>query len=217
MKNYILPNYSKGEEIFNTISHLVGFFIGISVLVLTVLFHHDFYGLISGIIFGISLIILYSMSSVYHGLSPKKITAKKIFQIIDHCSIFILIAGSYTPIAFCILRNNNSKLIWTVLIIIWVITILGIVLNAIDLKKYKIFSSICYLLMGWSTLIKIDVLIRLIGINGFLLIIIGGLAYTAGFVFYSLGKHKKWMHSIFHLLCLVGSILHCICILKFAI
>jgi hemolysin III len=217
INSHILPTYSKGEEIFNTASHLVGSLIGVATIILTILFHHDSYGLVSGIIFGGSLIFLYGMSSLYHGLSPKKAIAKKVFQIIDHCSIFVLIAGSYTPLSLCILRKYNPSLGWTFFIAIWAIAILGITLNIIDLKKYRLFSMICYLAMGWSIVFRADVLIKLLGNTGIFLIIAGGLAYSIGFVFYALGKHHKWLHSIFHMLCIVGSVLHCICILKYAI
>ena len=212
-----LPIYSKGEEIFNSVSHGVGSIIGILVIIFSCLFHHHLYGLVSGVIFGSSLIFLYSMSSLYHGLSPQKIKAKKVFRVIDHCSIFILIAGSYTPLTLCVLRQYNSKLGWFFLIFIWGLAILGITLNTISLKKFKIFSAICYLLMGWSIVLKLNIVIKIIGTTGMILLITGGIAYSLGFIFYASGKKHKWHHSVFHLLCLVGSVLHSICILKYVI
>lgn len=158
------------------------------------------------------------MSSLYHGIPSKKTTAKKIFQIIDHCSIFILIAASCTPFALSIMQKYNQNLGLIFCLITWGITILGVTLNIINLKKYKIFSLICYLLMGWIIVARVDIVFQYIGINGLILLIAGGVAYTLGFVFYILGKrNKKWFHSVFHVLCIVGSILHCICIIKYLI
>ena len=140
----VLPTYSKGEEILNMVSHIVGASLGIIALVLCVIFsaiHNNVYGIIASSIYGVSLILLYTMSSIYHGLKPTG-TAKKVFQIIDHCSIFILIAGTYTPFALCTLRQYNSTIGWALLGIVWALGILGIVFNSIDLKKYKIFSSL---------------------------------------------------------------------------
>ena len=142
----ILPTYTKGEEIFNMTSHIVGGVLGIVATVLCVVFaavHGNVYGIVSGAIFGITMILLYTMSSIYHGLKPGS-KAKKVMQVLDHCSIFLLIAGSYTPFCLCTLREYDSITGWTIFGIIWGVAILGIILNSIDLKKYKIFSMICY-------------------------------------------------------------------------
>lgn len=212
-----LPTYSRKEEIFNMSSHIIGGIMGIVEIILCIVLQNSGYGLLSGIIFGISLFILYAMSSTYHGLNPKDIKLKSLFRIFDHCSIFILIAGSYTPFILCILREYNFKLGWIFYAVIWFIALLGIVLNAIDMKKFKIFSMVCYLVMGWSIITKIDVIIKILGTTGFYLLLSGGLAYTIGFIFYAIGKKKKWMHSVFHIFCIIGSVLHIICILKYVI
>ena len=211
----VMPTYSKGEEIMNMVSHIVGGALGIVATVLCVIFaaiHKNVYGVVSGAIFGATLIILYTMSSIYHGLKPDG-TAKKVFQVIDHCSIFLLIAGSYTPFALCTLREYSPALGWSIFGIIWGAAILGITLNAIDLKKYKTFSMICYLAMGWCIILKAKVLPELLTMKGFILLIAGGIAYTIGAVLYGIGKKKKWMHSIFHILCVVGSLSQFFCIL----
>ena len=146
----ILPKYTKGEEIFNMVSHIVAATCGIAALVLCIVFSaikDNAYGVASGIVFGVTLLILYTMSSIFHGLNPK-LKAKKVFQIIDHCSIFLLIAGSYTPFCLCTLREYNAALGWSVFGIIWGAAVLGVVFNSIDLKKYKVFSMICYFTMG---------------------------------------------------------------------
>ena len=181
LKDRNLPNYTKGEEIMNMTSHIVGGVIGITSLVLCLIFsvkHHNGYGVAGSIVFGISMILLYTVSSVYHGL--RKGTAKKVMQVIDHCTIFVLIAGTYTPVLLCSVRTYNSSLAWSLFAVIWFFAILGIVLNAIDLKKYKIFSMICYLLMGWCIVFTAPNLTPMIGKGGTLLLIFGGVSYTVG-------------------------------------
>ncbi len=217
LKDRILPTYTKGEEIFNMTSHIVGGGLGIVATVLCIVFaaiHGNGYGVVSGSIYGITMIILYTMSSIYHGLNPKR-KAKKVFQVLDHCSIYLLIAGSYTPFALCTLREYNTALGWTIFGIIWLMAIIGIVLNSIDIKKYKVFSMICYLVMGWCIVFKINLLPELLGTAGFVLLLLGGLAYTFGAILYGLGKKHKYMHSVFHLFILLGSLLQFFTILLY--
>lgn len=219
LSDRILPTYTKGEEIFNMVSHIVGAPLGIIAIVLGVIFSaikRNGYGIASSIVYGITLLLLYIMSSIYHGLNSK-IRAKKVFQVIDHCSIFLLIAGTYTPYALCTLREYDVATGWIIFGIVWGLAILGITLNSIDLKKFKVFSMICYLAMGWCIVVKINVIIETLGMAGFLLLLIGGIVYTVGAIFYGLGKKYKWMHSIFHLGCVIGSLLHLICILMYVI
>ena len=211
----ILPTYTKGEEIFNMVSHIVGGALGIVVTVLCIIFavmHHNVYGIFAGTIYGITMILLYTMSSIYHGLKPNT-TSKKVFQIIDHCTIFLLIAGSYTPFTLCTFRKYDAVLGWTLFAVIWGVAIIGIVLNSIDLKRYKVFSMICYLTMGWCILIKISILPKLLTLPGFILLTLGGVSYTIGAIFYGLGRNHKYMHSIFHLLIVLGSLLQFLCII----
>lgn len=213
----ILPTYTKGEEIFNMVSHIVGVAIGIVAIVLCCVVaakHGNPYGVVSGAIFGVTLIILYTMSSIYHGLSPN-LTAKKVFQVIDHCSIFLLIAGTYTPFTLCTLRAYNPTVGWTIFGIVWGLAIIGIIFNAIDIKKFKVFSMICYIIMGWCIIVKINVIIEFLGISAFVLLLTGGICYTIGAILYGIGKNHKWMHSIFHLFCIVSSILHLLCIVLY--
>ena len=215
----ILPVYTKGEEIFNMVSHIVGGAMGIAAIVLCSIFgalRGNVYGVVSGVIFGATMLILYTMSSIYHGLSPKT-KAKKVFQIIDHCSIFILIAGTYTPMALCTLREQNVFEGWLIFGIIWGLAIVGITLNSIDLKKFKLFSMICYLVMGWCIVTRTSVVINELGMGAFMMLLGGGIAYTVGAVFYAVGKKKKWMHSIFHIFCVIGSVLHFLLILLYVI
>ena len=209
LKDRILPKYSKGEEIFNMTSHIVGGALGIVALILCVVFaaiHHNGYGVVSGAIYGVTMILLYTMSSIYHGLKPERFS-KKVFQVLDHCSIFLLIAGSYTPFCLCTFREYNTALGWTIFGIIWAIAILGIVLNSIDIKKYKVFSMICYLGMGWCIIFTANLFPKLLGVGGTVFLVAGGIIYSLGAILYGLGKKHKWMHSIFHLFILFFCIL----------
>ena len=217
LKDRILPTYTKGEEIFNMTSHIVGAVLGVVATVLCVVFaaiHSNGYGVVSGAIYGVTMILLYTMSSIYHGLNPKR-TSKKVFQVLDHCSIFLLIAGSYTPFALCTLREYNTATGWTIFGVIWGVAILGIVLNSIDIKKYKKFSMACYIIMGWCIVVKATLLPSLLGMNGLILLVLGGVAYTIGAVIYGLAKKHKFSHSIFHLFILLGSLLQFFCILLY--
>ena len=219
LSDRILPTYTKGEEIFNMVSHIVGGVAGIATIVLCSVFgaiRHNPYGIISGKIFGVSMLFLYTMSSLYHGLSPK-LKSKKIFQILDHCAIFVLIAGSYTPFALCTLREYSTALGWTIFGVIWGIAAIGIALNSIDLKKYKIFSMICYLAMGWCIIVKANILPTLLGIPGFVLLLAGGVVYTIGAILYGVGKKHKYIHSLFHISVFIGNMLHVLCVLMYVI
>ena len=207
--NRILPSYTRGEELFNMISHIVGGAFAIAALVLSIImsaFRGDVWSVVSSCIYGGSMIVLYTMSSLYHGL--KAPVAKRVFQIIDHCAIFFLIAGSYTPLALCALRPQYPVLAWWLFAIIWAVAILGITLNAIDIKKYATFSMICYLTMGWCLILMIKPLLATVELQGLLLLLAGGVSYTIGAVLYGIGKKRlKYMHSVFHLFVVFGSII----------
>ncbi len=219
LKDRILPKYTRGEEIFNMVSHIVGAAFGVVALVLCVVFsaiHHNGYGVISSSIYGITIILLYTMSSIYHGINEKRFS-KRVFQVLDHCSIFLLIAGSYTPFCLVMFREYNQILGWTILGIIWGMAIIGIILNSIDIKRYKKFSMICYLGMGWCIIFTANLLPKLLGVPGLILLVSGGIAYSIGAVLYGLGKKKKYMHSVFHLFILLGSVLQFLSILLYVL
>ncbi|MGM9681671.1 MAG: hemolysin III family protein [Eubacteriales bacterium] len=213
LRDRLLPNYTHGEEVFNMVTHIVGGALGVVATVLCVVFaalHHNVWGVVGGAIFGATMIVLYTMSSVYHGLSPR-LAAKKVFQIIDHCSIFFLIAGTYTPIALVSLREYKTWIGWTVFGFIWGMAVIGIVLNAIDLKKYKLFSMICYLVMGWCIVLVAAPTFRMLTVPGTVFLILGGVSYTVGAVLFCF--RVRYLHSVFHIFCVIGSLLHFFCIL----
>ena len=213
-----LPNYSKGEELFNMISHIVGGALGIAALVLCVIsaaMANNAIGVISSSVYGATLILLYSMSSIYHGLKPG--LAKKVMQVLDHCTIYFLIAGSYTPILLVSLREKYPVLAWWLFGIVWGCAVIACILTAIDLRKFRVFSMICYLGMGWVIIFFIKPTYEVMGPGGITFLITGGISYTIGSVLYGLGKKRKWMHSIFHLFILAGSILHFFAIILYAL
>lgn len=214
-----LPKYTRGEEIFNMVSHIVGGAVGIAAVVLCVVIaamHKNVYGVVGSAIYGATMIILYTCSSIYHGLNPK-LKAKKVFQIIDHCSIFILIAGTYTPICLSAIMEFNPQLAWWIFGIVWGAALLGIALNAIDLERYKIFSYICYLAMGWTIAGAYSAYRFLADRGGIWLLFSGGVAYTVGVVFYGLQRRYKYMHSVFHVFVVAGSVLQMLYILLYIV
>ena len=213
-----LPDYTRAEERFNMISHIVGGGMGIAATVLCVVaaaLEGNGYGVVSGAIFGGSMVALYTISSVYHGLHGG--TGKKVMQILDHCTIYFLIAGTYTPFCLCTIRQHNPALGWGTFGLIWALAVVGIVLNAIDLKRFQKLSMVLYLGMGWCIILTGKLIVQLLGGTGFALLVGGGVAYTVGAVFYGLGHKRRYIHSVFHLFCLVGSALHILCILFYVI
>ena len=213
-----LPDYTRAEERFNMISHIVGGGMGIAATVLCVVaaaLEGNGYGVVSGAIFGGSMVALYTISSVYHGLRGG--TGKKVMQILDHCTIYFLIAGTYTPFCLCTIRQHDPALGWGTFGFVWALAVVGIVLNAIDLERFQKLSMVLYLGMGWCMILTGKLIVELLGGTGFALLVGGGVAYTVGAVFYGLGHKKRYIHSVFHLFCLVGSGLHILCILFYVV
>lgn len=202
--------YSLGEEIFSSVAHGVGSLLAIAATVLLIVFaalDGNVLAVVARSIYGATMIILYTMSTLYHSITNPG--AKKVFRVIDHCSIFLLIAGTYTPICMGTLLNSDGILI---LSIIWAAAIIGIVLNAIDLERFKNVSVAAYIVMGLLILIKIGDLVRLMPPGGLVFLTVGGAVYILGVIFY-LMKKVKYMHSIWHLFVLGGSVMHFFCIL----
>ncbi len=213
-----LPSYSRGEEIMNMVTHIVGGAVGIAVLVFGVILsavHHNVWGIVGVSIYGATMIWLYTMSSIYHGLMPSR--AKKIMQVLDHCTIYALIAGTYTPILLVAIRPVYPVLAWVCFGLEWGLLALTTTLTAIDLRKYRVFSMICYIFMGWLIIFVAPQAIEAIGINGFWWLLAGGIAYTIGAILYGIGSKRPWFHSIFHLFVLLGSILQAVAILWYVL
>lgn len=204
----VLPSYTLGEELMNSISHGIGAGLSVAALVLCIVQAVVNYetvgaaGVVGASIYGATLVILYCMSTLYHAITNK--TARKVFRVFDHTSIYLLIAGTYTPITLVTLRGFKG---WVLFGIVWGIAVLGITLNAISIEKFKKFSIVSYIVMGWAVIFGgTDLLAKLQG-GAFTLILIGGLCYTVGLIFYALKKFK-YMHSVWHFFVLAGSITH---------
>lgn len=218
LKDRVLPPYTRGEDRANMITHIIGGGIGILTLVFSVLvaaFHKNVWGIVSGSIYGFSMIALYSVSSIYHGLKPG--TAKKVMQVIDHCTIYFLIAGTYTPILLSSIRPNFPALAWSIFGVEWGFAALAAVFTAIDHEKYKKLSMGCYIGMGWCIVIVLKATVMSMGLAGFLWLLAGGISYTVGAVLYAIGKKKPVYHTVFHVFVDIGSILQAVCILFYVL
>ena len=213
-----LPDYTHGEEMFNMISHIVGGAIGVVALVLCVIvsaLHHDAWAVVGSAVYGASLITLYTMSSVYHGLRPNM--AKKVMQVIDHCTIYFLIAGTYTPIVLTRIRRYSPGWGWGLFGVVWGLAALATVFTAIDLRKYRTFSMLCYIGMGWSIVFAAKPALAALSAPALWYLLAGGISYTVGAILYGLGTRKRYMHSVFHLFVVAGSVLQLIAILFYVI
>jgi hemolysin III len=211
-----LPSYTRGEELMNMCTHIVGGAMGLVAMLACVIvaaYHQNGWGITSGIIYGFTVILVFTMSSIYHGLKLE--FPKRVFRVLDHCTIYVLIAGTYTPILLGAFRVVYTVDAWVLFGILWGLALIGVTLTAIDRKRFHIFSLICYLGMGWSAMFRITRLIEVLGAPFFILIVVGGGLYTAGVLFYALGKKVKYMHSVFHLFVNAASIIHSIAIAMF--
>ena len=218
LRDRLLPNYSRGEEIMNMVTHIVGGGFGVLILLACVVkaaVKGNIPGVIGSAIYGGAMIVLYCMSSVYHGLRPS--TGKKVMQVIDHCTIYFLICGTYTPIMLSAFLPVFPVIGWSVLIAEWALGLLAATLTAIDLKKYNVFSMICYILMGWGIIFFLPQTIAVLTMPGFVLLLLGGIAYTIGAVLYGIGSKMPWMHSVFHIFVVLGSVLQFLAIFFYAL
>ena len=213
-----LPDYTRGEERFNTVSHIVGGGLGVLALAVCVILatlHRDPWAVVGSAIYGAALVVLYTASSVYHGLHHPM--AKKVMQVVDHCTIYFLIAGTYTGILLSAFIHTYPLLVWGLLVFEWAVSALAATLTAIDLKKYSVFSMLCYIVTGWAVIPFWRQTIHVLTKPGFLLLLLGGIAYTIGAVLYGIGAKKKWMHSVFHIFVVLGSLLQFLSIFLYAI
>lgn len=214
----ILPCYTKSEEVMNTVTHIIGGGLSCIMLaccVLKPLLFTNISDLAAAIIYGISLISVYTISSIYHGLHPG--TGKKVMQIIDHCMIYFLIAGTYTPILVNSFIPVYPEIGFLLLLLEWGLGITAATLTAIDLRKYKVFSMISYIFMGWGMILFLPQALDALGHKCFFLILSGGIIYTVGAIFFAIGTKIKWMHSVFHIFVIIGSILHFIGIIQYVL
>ena len=202
-----LPVYTKGEEIMNMVTHIVGGGLAIIGSLFCIPAGCRFGGwenILGAVIYCLSMIGVYTMSSVYHGLHTG--TAKKVMQIIDHCAIYFLIAGTYTPIMITGFLPAFPKIGWGLLLMQWGLTAIAVTLTAIDLKKHKVFSMICYIFMGWGIIFFLPQAMAVMTKPGFYWLLAGGISYTIGAILFGLGKKMRWMHAVFHIFVILGSL-----------
>lgn len=199
-----LPKYSLSEEIMSAITHGAGVGLAIAGMIVLLAFgHHDPLTVVSVSVFGAAMIMLYSVSTLYHALGVNR--GKKVFRVLDHCTIFLLIAGTYTPISLLCFGGATG---WLIFGIVWGVAVLGVVLNAIDLRRFAKFSMACYIDLGWLVIFFFKPLIEHLDQTSVLFLIIGGVLYTVGAAVYGTGKKIKYMHSVWHLFVLGGTIFH---------
>ena len=203
------------EERFNSLSHGITAVMGIAGLVILIVFgvqSDKDWSLFSGLVYGCSLLLLYTFSALYHGLRNKKI--KHLFKILDHCGIYLLIAGTYTPVVLISIGGLTG---WIYFGIQWGMALFGIILKIFYTGKYNLISTLMYALMGWVIIFKIELVKTILAPTPYCLLLCGGLAYTVGIAFYLLDYRMKFSHFTWHLFVILGSILHYIMILGYVI
>ena len=218
LRERILPDYSRGEELLNMITHIVGGAVGLLILIGSILIgaaHKDPWAIVSGSIYGFLTCTLFAVSSVYHGLPDGM--GKRVMQVIDHCTIYFMIAGTYLPILLVGIRPLSPVAAWVVFGVEFGCAFLAGTLTAIDLKKYKKLSMVCYLAMGWAIVVIVKLTVQAMTMRGFLWLLGGGLCYTVGAVLYGLGKKHRYIHGVFHIFVNLGSLFQAIAILFYVL
>ena len=207
--NIKIPRYSLGEEIFNSVSHGLGAAFAIVALVLmNIKASYSALAETCVSLFGVTMIILYTMSCIYHALSWR-LEGKKVLRVLDHCNVYLLVFGTYIPVA---LLGVGGWLGWALFAFVGVVTTVGIVLTSVKIDKFTVMEVICHLLNGWSILVGIPALLQTAGTGGVAWMLAGGIMYTVGSILYGIGSRKKYVHCIFHVFCLLGTICHFIAI-----
>lgn len=205
---------SLGEEIANSISHGVGFLLAVVVSPILIIYavkHGSATGIVGASIFSFSMVMLYIVSTLYHSFPRNK--AKRVFQILDHSVIFLMIAGTYTPFTLSVLEGSLG---WTLFGLAWSLAVVGIIFQCAGGVKQKKLTMILYLIMGWLIIIAVKPLLLNLPLWGLFWLLIGGFAYTAGVGFYA-AKKVRYAHFVWHLFVIVGSSCHYIAVLRYAI
>lgn len=211
-----LPDYTRAEEITNMVTHIVGGAFAaaaIPLLVIVGAVHGSPWAVVSGAIYGAALLIMFTVSSIYHGLRRNR--AKRVMRVIDHCDIYFLIAGTYTPILLCAVRPLNPAMAWTIFGVEWALAAIAVTFNAVDLERFEKPAMTCYIGMGWCVIVFADCAVEALTVPGFILLLSGGIAFTVGAVLYGVGKKVRYMHSVFHVFVLIGCILQFLSILLY--
>ncbi len=207
-----LPNYTLGEEITNAVTHGIGAVFGIVAIVLLAIKAQSTFELAVCVAYGLSVIVTYTISTVYHSL--KKGGGKRVMRVLDHCFIYLLIIGTYMP--FCLISLRDIGGVYYLLAVI-LIAAFGVTFTAIDVKKFRFLSMACYLIMGWCIVLAGSKLLSALPVGGFALLLAGGVVYTVGAVVYAFGSKCRYVHSVWHLFVLGGTICHFLSILIYVV
>lgn len=205
---------SLGEEIANSVSHGVGFLAAVAVspiLIISAVRHDGSAAIVGASIFAFTMLLLYITSTLYHAMAPNK--AKRVFQILDHGAIFLLIAGTYTPFTLGVFRGAWG---WTLFGLVWGIALAGVVLKSVGGVRYKKLSTMLYLAMGWLIIIALKPMWLKMPAWGLFWLLLGGTAYTAGVGFYA-AKRIRYAHFVWHLFVIAGTACHCVAVLRYAV
>ncbi len=209
LDNIKLANYSRTEDWLNSISHMVGGGLSVLALILciirSIILRRWDYALLS-LIYGLTMIAMYSCSSVYHALRPNR--GKKAMRLVDHAMIYPMIAGTITPLAVLIIVPVNAVLGWIIVAVAWTTVAVAVPLTLTLFNKTKVTQMVLYLALGWMVIVAVKTLWLHFNRTGMILILAGGIAYTVGAVIYGIGAKKQYFHSVFHFFVLAGSILH---------
>ena len=204
MRAISIPSYSMGEEISNAVSHGFGAILSAAALVLMLVRARGALAVTAVALFGSVMILLYTMSCLYHALPPS-LSGKRVLRVLDHCNVFLLVFSTYIPaslLGVCGVRG------WVLFSVVAFLTLLGIVFTVIDMERFQTAAVICQLLSGWSILIGASDLLNTAGVQGFVWMIAGGVMYTIGAILYGMGKRRMYYHSVFHVFCLLGTFCH---------
>lgn len=208
-----IPKYNLAEELINSISHGIAALGAITAMILCIIKSSSASSVVAVTLYGSFMIMLFTISCIYHALSPR-CRGKKVLRVIDHCNVILMVYGTYLPICLSLLKGTLG---WTIFGIVTTITIVGIVFNSINVDEFSLVTTICVLILGWGSLFMVGPLINAATFRGVMYLIFGGIAYTIGAVLYGLGKNIPYMHSIFHFCVILGAIYHFIFIYYYCI
>lgn len=202
-------------ERFNSITHVVGAALalaGLAVLVLLASLQGDAWKVVSFSVYGGALVVLYTCSALYHSFRGR---AKAVFRKLDHVSIYLLIAGTYTPISLVTLRGGSAAWGWSIFGVVWGLAVVGIILDALPTRGRRVLPVVIYLLMGWLIVVALGPMLRVMPAGGFAWLLAGGLAYTLGVIFYAFDTKVRHFHGVWHLFVLAGSVSHYLAVLLY--
>ena len=215
IKAVALPDYTRREELFNSLTHALGASFGVIALVLNLLatFGTDPMRIVTSVIYALTIITTYTVSAVYHGMPVGD--RKRLWRVIDHCAVYLLIVGTYTPIVLVGVRALSPLWGWLIFGIECAVAAFAVVLNLLDLKKYSVISMICYIFLGWCIVLNLPLGIEALTPRGFGFVLAGGIVYTVGAVLYGVGKRHRYIHTAFHLFTVAAAVLQYIAVYRF--